>query len=353
MMKQPRILIVRLSSIGDVLHATPVAKALKREIPDCHITWIVGNTASELLMDNPYIDEVRIWPREEFELAAKSRQFGRMRGLWREIAAFCKASKFDIALDVHGLFLTGAIAAATKAPLRIGMAGARELNRFFMTRQAPRPEHPHVIRRYLSVLQPLGIAAADTEMTLPISPGQKKFAGEFFRGAGLDMSKKILMVHFQTSWPSKNWSRQNFAALIDLLPEDIQPVLCGSRQDARAAFEIRSLCAKEPFDITGKTSLRQLAALLSGADLLLTGDTGALHIAVAVGAPTVSLWGPTPPERYGPLACGHTVIRGAAACAACHKTNCRLPARECMDSIRPERVAEAIRARLSRAPGRE
>lgn len=342
MLNKKRILIIRLSSIGDVLHATPVASALKAAAPDCHITWIVSRTAAKLLENNPHIDHVMIWSREDFEAAAANRELGQLKKLWQQLQSFYQREKFDIALDIHGLFLTGAILLASRTPRRIGMADARELNRFFMTEQAAPAAHAHVIERYLSVLRPLHIDATDHRMTLRPTPAEERFAVDFLLRHAIDRNKKILFVNPVTSWHSKNWSIAQFAKCMDLLHADIEIVLCGANADRPAIESIRTLTDRRLISATGQTSLTELAALLAQGDLLLTGDTGALHIAVAMGTPTISLWGPTQPEQYGPLAPGHTVIRSPFSCTGCHKTTCRYKTYACMQSIAPEAVAQEI-----------
>lgn len=346
MLNNRHILIVRLSSIGDVLHATPVAKALKTAYPDCHITWLVSRLSSSLLTGNPYIDRVFIWSREEFEQAATNRQIGQLKKLWYQLKHFYQETHFDLVVDIHGLFLTGVITAASQAPRRIGMGKTRELNRFFMTEQAPVPTGSHVIDRYLSVLLPLGIYATDKQMTLQLSAADQAFAQTFFDENQIDPQKKILLINPMTSWTSKNWSNENFAKLLCLLPLDVQPLLCGSRHDKAETDKIKALCDRPLFDAVGKTSLTELAALVAKADLVLTGDTGALHIATALGTPTVSLWGPTTPMQYGPLTGDHTFIQSPHSCIACHKTKCRLHSNACMQAIEPTEVVRKINALL-------
>lgn len=347
MLNNQRILIIRLSSIGDVLHATPVARALKEAYPACHITWIVSNMSASLLLNNPYIDEVYVWSREEFDQAVKKRQLGTIRKLWHQLKLFYQKNQFDIVLDVHGLFLSGMIAAYSKTPRRIGMANTRELNRFFMTEQAPPTASRHVINRYLSVLAPLHIHTNDVQMTLNLNAEQHKFAESFMATYHINPQKKLLLINFKTSWSSKNWGNENFAKLIDLLAPDIQILLCGSMQDKEDANTIISLCHKPIFDAVGKTSLLELAALIHRADLVLTGDTGTLHMAIALQTPTISLWGASTPEQYGPIdQTKHIVIRSTHSCLACHKTKCPKGTDECMKAIPVEAVAEKVNAIL-------
>lgn len=347
MLNNKRILIIRLSSIGDVLHATPVAKALKKTYPACHITWIVSKTAASLIKTNPYIDEVLIWSREEFEAAATNRHLSQLKKLWLQLKVFYRHKKFDIALDIHGLFLTGAIIYASRTPRRIGMAKTRELNRFFMTEQAPAPaSSEHVIKRYLSVLQPLGIDADDCQMTLNIPAETEKFADTFFLQNNLTADRPIVMVNPKTSWSSKNWDNAHFAKCIELIDEKAQIIICGGSQDRQAADWIKHLIRRPIINAAGQTSLLELAALLKKTTLLLTGDTGTLHIGIAVETPTISLWGPTRPQQYGPMTPQHKVMLTPYSCRNCHKTICRLKNNACMAAITPESVAVQINAML-------
>ncbi|WP_110953334.1 lipopolysaccharide heptosyltransferase II [Anaerosinus massiliensis] len=347
MLHNKRILIVRLSSIGDVLHATPVARALKEAYPTCHITWIVSKTSANLLTDNPYIDQIYIWSREELEQAAAHFQLSQLQKLWRQLKDFYIQNHFDIVLDIHGLFLSGFITAYSKAPKRIGMANTRELNRFFMTEQAPELLSAHVIKRYLSVLLPLHIQTTDYQMTLCLNDALHTFAKDFLRRKNVNPSKKLLMINPKTSWESKNWGNKNFANFINLLSPNIQILLCGSKQDQQDVDEIIKRCNTPLLNAAGQTSLLELAALICQTDLVLTGDTGTLHIATALHKPTVSLWGPTRPEQYGPLEPGHTIIQSNHTCTACHKTKCPKKDNVCMKTISPQFVADKINALLS------
>ena len=340
MFNHSRFLIVRLSSIGDVLHATTVAHNLKQAYPQCHITWIVSRTAAELLHDNPDIDTLFVWSREDFEKALQARQFATAWSCISQLRDFFAGQHFDIALDVHGLFMTGVITRLSQAPRRIGMAGTRELNRFFMTELAPPVASPHMIRRYLSVLTALGIKSDDYQLFLKLPAELCDFPAKFDLAHGIDRKRKLLMVTPWTSWQSKNWGIENFAACLNQLPSDIQILLCGGPSDRENNAAIRQSVSRPLTDITGQTSLLELAALIAKADLLLTGDTGALHMATALKVPTLSLWGPTRPEKYGPLVPGHVFLCATGECTNCNKTKCRQKNNACMNSLLAQQVAD-------------
>jgi len=347
MFNNTKFLIVRLSSIGDVLHATPVARTLKENYPNCHITWIVSQTAAELLKHNPDIDELFIWSREEFEKAAINLNISKVIQSWQTLKKFFKQHHFDIVLDIHGLFMSGIITRLSQSKRRIGMSGTRELNRFFMTELAPAIDNPHMIKRYLSVLQQLGIETTDYHLTLPLPNQFDTFAKDFFARYKINSQKKTLMINPRTSWPNKNWGNQHFASCIDLLDPEIQLIISGGPSDKKDVAEIIALTNKPIINIAGKMSLIEMAALLKNIDLLLTGDTGALHIATAVMTPTISLWGPTRPEQYGPLVKGHTFICSDNECRNCNKTKCRYKTNACMNRIEPATVAKKIHMLLT------
>lgn len=342
MLSHARILIVRLSSIGDVLHATTVAHNLKQSYPDCHLTWIVSRTAAELLQYNPDIDEVFIWSREDFEQALHQRQFGKILHSIQLLRDFFSTHPFDIALDIHGLFMSGVITWLSKAPRRIGMSGTRELNWLFMNEFATPSQSPHKIKHYLSVLESFAGNKEDYRLILKLPTTLSDFAIKFFDENQVDTRKKILMVNPWTSWRSKNWGIENFAQCLTQLPDTIEILLCGGPADEKNNQKIIAATKRPLIDITGKTRLLELAALFSQADLVLTGDTGALHIATALNIPTISLWGPTHPRKYGPLVPGHTFICSENTCCNCDKTKCRLQTNACMNSISPNLVSEKI-----------
>ena len=341
-----KILIIRLSAIGDVLHATPVARELKKLRPDSHISWLVSPPADKLLAQNPHIDELIIWDRHpldesfaHFHIPTAFRELKKARAL-------LKARRFDVVLDIQGLFLTGILSMLSGAKHRIGIHERHEGNPFFMSEMAPNIESPHKVRRYLSVLQPLGYdqSAFTPGLTLKLPAKLHNFAAEFWQQHGIDTSRPILMVTIRTTWPDKNWEPKNFGQALNELPEKVQIIFCGAPADEEFIKEAQAQIHRSSLSIAGQTSLMELAALLKTADLLLACDTGPLHIADAVGCRTLSLWGPTQPDVYGPLTAGHEFIITPHQCRRCLKTKCQHQTNACMQAITPEMVAERLNA---------
>ena len=343
-----RILVVRLSAIGDVLHSTAVVHNLKRLVPDCHVTWLVSPPASILLENNPDIDRLLVWDRRTFDKAAAHLDLRTVRQTLKEAAALLHQYEFDIALDIQGLFLSGMLTRMSRAPRRIGIHERHEGNFLFMTEMAPDIPERHKIRRYMTALVPLGIGPEDfmPGLVLKLPDTYDGFAETFFADKKVtlhDPQQPLLLVNTRTTWPDKNWPPEFFGRALANLPENIQIVFTGAPSDQvyieRAQQEMEG---RASLSIAGQTSLLELATIFRESDLLLTGDTGPLYIAEAVGLPTLSLWGPTHPGIYGPLTKGHHFILSPHECTACCKTKCRHRSNACMNAIKPGTVTKAL-----------
>lgn len=337
-----RFLIVRLSSIGDVLHATTVAHNLKLHYPDCHITWLASPPASILLEENPDIDELLVWDRTRFDQAFATCKLGRAFQMLYALRRLLHSRHFDIVLDIQCLLLTGIISLLSGAPRRIGIHERHEFNHLFMTERAQAIPDPHKIRRYMTSLSPLGIDTLDPTLILHLPAALDTFAERFYPAHGIDLDRPVLLVNIRTTWPDKNWQSASFAAALQPLPAEIQLVFCGADKDQIYIDEVFRELRRPAISIAGQTSLTELAALCKKADLLLTGDTGPLYIAAAVGTPTLSLWGPTHPTIYGPLTGPHSFILSPCDCTSCCKTRCRHKTNACMNAIEPAVVTKAL-----------
>ena len=346
-----KILIVRLSAIGDVLHATSVIHNLKRLRPDCHITWLVSPPADSLLQGNPDIDHLLVWDRRRMDKAFAGLKFKKVIACLKEARSLMAPYHFDVALDIQGLFLSGLLTRLSGAPWRIGIHERHEGNFLFITEMAPDITDRHKIRRYATALQPLGIGPDDFHPGLVLALPDKlhAFAETFWQSHGIklhDPAHPLLMVNTRTTWPDKNWAPENFGHALRSLPESIQIVFSGAPGDEAYIRKAQQALGRPALSIAGETSLLELAALLHTADLLLTGDTGPLYIAEAVGTTTVSLWGPTHPDIYGPLTSGHHFILSPHGCTACCKTHCRYKTNACMHAIKPAAVTAKLKELL-------
>jgi 3-deoxy-D-manno-octulosonic-acid transferase len=353
MLDHKHIALIRLSSVGDVLHCTPVARAIKKAAPASHLLWIVGAVSADILSGNPYIDEVYVWSREHWEKLLRQYRFREAYQYWEQLRKDLYARHIDIALDVHGIFISGLVALATGAPQKIGLSGTRELNSWFMTETAPRlPEEKHVIQRYLSILRPLGIQPDGWDMTLKLTAEAADFADSFLARHDYDASRPLIAINPKTTWPAKNWPPAYFAAAAAELYQDGQILLCGGPGDRDVADSIIRQAGVPVINAIGETSLSQLAALVAQSQVLLTGDTGPLHMAVALRTPTVSIFGPTDPAVFGPLSAQHIVLRSSLECTPCHKQKCRQQTLKCLYDVLPQTAVAAVRRQLTNKKNR-
>lgn len=348
-MTMREILIIRLSSIGDVMHCTPVARSLKAAWPDCRVTWLVGEVCADLLRYNPHVDEVLVWSRERFERLLRDRDFGEALRMWRRLRDSLSPRRYWAVLDVHGLFLTGVIARLAAADRRVGMSDARELNPLFMTETA-KPLGEYVTDRYLGVLRPLGIARVDATTTLVV-PGEAEQFAERFLGIRTTGDRRFAVLVPGTTWPAKNWPAPFFAETARLLGGDFTVVLCGSRAEARVGEEIEAATGVRVVNAINRTRLLEMGGIMKKAAVVVAGDTGPLYMAAALGVPTVGIYGPTDPARLAPRGSRHAALWAGQPCSFCNRMRCPAGSGACLQAVTPYDVARAAYRVSSLAPG--
>jgi lipopolysaccharide heptosyltransferase I len=306
-----KVAVVKLSSIGDVVHALPVAVALKRSSAALQVSWIAEAREAALLAGHPAIDEVivadtRGWRRARPRLTAARAALGVTRALRRR--------GFDVAIDLQGLIKSGLLTAATRAPRRIGFAAPfrRERPSALFTNENVRPPASarHVVDQYLALLRPLGITDTAVEFGIPIDAAAETRADELLARAGIKAHDRLVLVNPGAGRPNKRWPVERFRELARRLADEVgaRVVLLwgpGEEDDARAVAAGAAGALIAP-----PTTLRELVALARRARLVIAGDTGPLHIAAAVGTPCVGFYGPTSGVRNGPYGAGHRVLQG-------------------------------------------
>lgn len=330
------ILIVKLSAIGDCLHALPVAHALKTANPDCRITWIVEKAAYGLLENNTYIDEVILFDKKEFKSAA---------GLLKHLPALSKQLKerhFDLAIDLQGLFKSAAISYISGAKQRLVYCNAREGSQLIGKRICGTHFNGHVVERYLDVARYLGCQINTPVFPINFTETEIAKVEAIVKHSGLNMQHSYVVLAPGANWPNKRWTMQKFSVLADqLYDKNLIPVLIGAASDETLGEEIVSKVKIPPVNLIGRTTLKQLAYVIRSAAAFVGGDTGPMHLAAAVGTPVVALFGPTDPMRNGPYSSRSTVIRAGHDCDGCWKRTCPL-AIECLDAITTEQVWKAL-----------
>lgn len=377
------ILFVRLSYIGDILHATPAARWIKEQYPDAKLHWIVTPSMVELLEGNPYVDEIIPWERDEYEAHSKKLHIPTMWRMWWELKAKLEPYKFDVAVDVQGRLITGLVLLASGAPIRLGLGGTKELNWLF-TNYKTKPSTDHVIKRYVEVAQLLKEAVTkqanletplkpvdnglDTE-TLHTVSAKKMYHMDFYVPSKLhtwaeeqwktidnhsslnrgEVEKPLRVgLVLGTSWATKEWPQEKWYSLIKSLQYRANFVCLGGPKEATQYKPLIDSLAAEGIDhimlnMLGKTTLQEVGALIESCDVVVTADTGSLHIALALDKPVVALFGPTDPKLWGPLTGTFKVlVNDELHCLGCRKRRCPKPDQYCMSGIEPVRVKKAI-----------
>jgi heptosyltransferase-1 len=338
-MAEPRrILLIKPSSLGDIVHAMPVVAAFKQHWPSAHLTWLVKRQWAEIVQRIEGVDAV--WPVDP-TLAS-----------WVGQALALRAQRFDLVVDLQGLLRSALVARMTGCARLVGFANGREGSPWLYSHRVavPTPEM-HAVDRYLLITSALGISLHDGPKFRFRLPSQDVTAlRDLFRRKGIDVDAPWVAMNVSARWKTKRWPAASFAAVAtQLAARGIGPlVVIGGPDEREASGLVRSLTACPVVDLTGETPIGLLPALLSKSCLLITNDSGPMHVAAAVGTPVVSIFGPTSAVRTGPYGAGHTVLTHSLPCRPCFSRVCRnaVPM-ECLESISPEQVVAAVLAQQS------
>ncbi len=337
-LKNARILLIKPSSLGDIVHAFPVVSAIKTQWPGSHITWVVKQQWADLVERAEGID--RVWP---VEMTVRS---------WIREGRALRAQRFDLAIDLQGLFRSGILARFSGAPTRIGFANGREGSPWFYTQRVPVPNPDiHAVDRYLSVAAALGASLTDKpRFDFRLPEKDVTAVRELCRRRGFSVDRPWVAMNIGSRWPTKRWPLASFAAVVDQLHETHRdPVVMIGGEDERAYMnKLRALTDRPFIDLIGDIPLGYLPALLSKATVMITNDSGPMHIAAALGVPVIAIFGPTSAARTGPYGDGHQVLTNRIPCSPCFSRVCRHdPALECLHLIKPAHVVDVIRPLLA------
>lgn len=355
--QSPRILIIKPSSLGDVVHALPVLAALRRWRPRAHIAWLVGTSFAPLLENHSMIDEVILFDRA---------RYGRMLTNPRILAEFARFSldlrrrRFDLVIDLQGLARSAYLTYTSGAKHRVGFAAARELAWFACNHRVRCPPGVrHAVDRNLRVAEDIGADPRPVQFPIEITTADRSAAGrKLFATAGSPVERFIAVLP-GARWESKLWPASHFAELINRIHSTDLPrcVLLGAPDDRPRADQIAAGLADRDalVDLVGATSLRETTALIDAAACVVCLDSGPMHIAAALGRPLVALFGSTDPSRTGPYRSSEhmgesriQVLIGGVECAPCLKRTCKFPQADsahrmaCLAHIKPDQVERAV-----------
>jgi heptosyltransferase I len=370
--KTVNILLVKLSAIGDVIHTLPALAALRRCYPDADITWVVEEAAADLLYGHPDLDRVLILRRKTW---IKDLRRGRISAPLKEMRAFLKALRsrpYDLVIDFHGLLKSAVIVFFSGGKRKLGYDSLQEGSGLFYNEKIPEEMGKHAVDRYLDFIRYLaksghddgkiGCLASKPEFTIIIGEKERSRVeallheqekilntgdkeGNGTQSGGNKRSKgRFVAVNPVAFWETKLWEDKKFVDLCDRIRHELGIGVILTGGEAEPLDRIGAQMKTEAVNLGGRTTLRDLAFLYSEAALVITTDSGPMHLAAAVGTPVIALFGPTDPARTGPYGPGHRIVRSGLNCIPCFRKQCET--RSCMKEITVEEVFTAAKEML-------
>lgn len=339
-----RLLIVKMSSIGDVIHALPIVQAIKEARPRLKLGWVVRRRCADVLRGCPWIDTLHVVPDKP--------SVSQLAGLRREL----QRERYQCALDMQGLLLSGLIARLSGAPLRIGWDRNREGNALWLThpivpgRQSDRRGDRHEVDALFGFAEAFGVKNAHPEfMPQPYlaEEGQGE-AAAWLQG----LPRPRIALNVGASRAYKRWPVGHWTELADeLAAQGRGLVFVGDARDAETVTLVTNAMRHENniVNLAGKTTLRQLGAVLGLCDLVVSGDSGPMHLAVAVGTPVVAIFGATNPTRHGPYGARNRVVCQTTSDQALTRRPSDAEGEDAMRAIAPADVLRAVEDILAEA----
>ncbi len=329
-MDSQKILILRLSAVGDVIRTLPAVKALKEHAPSSLITWIVEEPSQAFLKSQPEVDEVILFPRKRWTKRIKS-----LSGIWgtigemRRFVKDLRRRKFDVVLDFHGVLKSGLLSFLSGSPKRIGYdrRSTKEGNFFFSNVKVKLP--PGRISRFqrnLALLKGMGMEAEESKYSLHIPQEDREYIESFFKASSASLHRPLIAIHPGTSPKAlfKRWMPDRYAQLADRLVRELNASVLFTWGEGELEWVegIRKEM-KEPSLLGPKTeSLTQLGEVYRQCNLYIGGDTGPMHIASLMRIPAVVIYGPTDPIENEPFE-KHIKVRKEVGCNPCHEYSCK------------------------------
>lgn len=332
-----RILITQTGGwIGDMILLTPALRALKRAYPQSHITLLIRPLVANLMETCPYVNEVII--------DTKGNGISRVSSFF-ELVRCVRRGRFNLAVVLHPTSIRNAlIPFLAGVSLRVGSnVGGRGI---LLSQSCADDTTVHEVDRYLRVLQLLNVEETASGLEFWHTDTDRRAVHQLLGSCNVVPEDRIIGINLGTTWGTKSWVLDRFADVIAGIQNRFEGavVLTGSSSEVKLGEALQKLVKANVINLIGKTTILQLGALIERCDLYLTCDSGPMHIAAAVGTPTIALFGPTNPLRHRPYGDGHHVIEKDVTCRPCYKRKCmRTDAPNlCMTEIQASDVVERI-----------
>lgn len=330
------ILVVRLDRMGDVVLSTPALKALRDAYPESRITFMVRSFVKDIAQGNPSVNEVIIYD--------KAKGFFENIDFIKEL----RKKKFDLAVVLHPTLRTYWIIFLSGIPKRLGLDKKRKMG-WLLTDRVPDKKHlglKHEIDYTLDILRYIGVDAKERNMHVPVSPDSGKRVSEAFTKGGITGSDTVVVMNPGASCPSKRWPAKRFAEAADILIKrnGVKIVIITGEADKEIGETVASSIKEGCLDLSGKTTVGDIAEILKRSKLFISNDSGPVHISCAVGTPVVAIFGRSDrglsPRRWGPSNKGDVVLHKDVGCPECLAHNCVLGFK-CLDAITVDEVVRA------------
>ena len=329
-----RILLIRLSSLGDIVLTTPAIRAVRAHFPNAYIAMLVAKQSAEILRENPHLNEIIT-----FDRLAKDKDTGEMLRVSRHL----RERKFTMAIDFQRKFRTEMLMSFSGAAERIGKGR-------FCTVRVHEQGNKHATAHYFDMLHAAGIPAEDQRLELFLAESERFAAAQRFDAAGVSDGQLKVGFFPGAGWKLREWMPERFAAIGDRLVEHFNAnvLIFGGPKETELVQTVANLMNAQAIPFAGNLQVRALAACLEKCDLFLTNDTGPMHIAAAVGTPTVSLFGPGNHIRFQPLGTSHQTLRHAVPCSPCKQFTDKCKDNICMKGIGVDEVWKSISRTLTK-----
>jgi heptosyltransferase-1 len=343
------VLIIRPSSIGDIVMASPMIKVLREAYPKAYIAWLVEPSACEVLRHHPALDELICWPKTQWERLLKQGRFLDLAREVRKLISIMRARNFDMALDAQGLLRSRVLAFLSGAPKRVGL-DSREPGRFLMTRICfHTPNNKRMGSEYYELMQDLGLSPKEFHPDVVVSIEDQRAAECQVHAKGIGKNYAVICPF--TTRPQKHWFIERWADLSAAIHArlGLPTIVLGGPRDVDGSRRIQALGQVRVYDLTGKMTLGQAAAIIKNSTLVVGVDTGLTHMGVAFDRPTIALFGATCPYRHT-ASPSTMVLYDELPCSPCRRSPTCNGDFTCMKSISVEQILQAAENLLKR-PG--
>ena len=335
-LQRTHILLIRLSSLGDVVLTTPAIRALRQQLPQAKISMLTDEHYQDLISQNPHLDEVLTLDRKDKRLVTNL-----------QLVNFLRSKRFDVVIDFQRKFGTSLIGWLSQARIRVGF---HRPNGYLLTDPVPISRHnrQHVIDDYFQLLEVVGISATDRQLELHVSSEDRAFAQQKVEQKSVSILGPTIGLFPGASWNFKKWSPERFAEIGRRYAQYYQGkiLIFGSSAERELSEYIADQVGLSAVSLAGEFRLGQLAGLIEHCNLFIANDTGPMHMATALGVPTIALFGPGNYYKFRPLSNRHTAIRHVVPCSPCKPFNKHCQSNVCMQGISVDSVWAATRQQL-------